>query len=245
MRKDAAMNRPTGPVVDGWTAARVPAGLHLKGQWAQLDPLDVAGDARGLWAVFEGHDHVWDYLFEEPPQDFATFEAILNDTAAQSDRFCYVIRAKDDPAPLGYACFWTVVAALGCNEIGNVNLSPAVQRTPIATEAFYLMNDWAFASGYRRMEWKCNALNRPSRQAAERLGFSYEGVFRQHAIVKGRNRDTAWYAITDGDWPALRAAYQAWLSPDNFDADGQQRMSLSSRTKPLLYQRDPTLGTAP
>jgi RimJ/RimL family protein N-acetyltransferase len=208
----------------------LPKDLSLSGQWARLDLLDVQTDAVGLWEVFAGHDWVWDYLFEHPPEDFDAFRQILETVAALDDKPCYVIRAKDDPAPLGYACYWTAAPAMGCHEIGSVNLSPRLQKTQVATEAFFLMLDWAFAHGYRRMEWKCNALNMPSRRAAERLGFQYEGVFRQHMIVKGLNRDTAWYAITDKDWVKLREAYQTWLAPENFDQDGQQKQSLKALT---------------
>ena len=235
------MDRPLGHGVSDFEQVKEPRGLYLVGDWAELRPLDVSADASGLWAQMAGHDWLWDYLFEVAPQTEEEFTVILETLATKSDKFAYVIRAKGDPAPLGYACFSTTVTEMGCNEIGNVNLSPALQRTPIATEAFFLMNDWVFQNGYRRMEWKCNALNRPSRQAAERLGFSFEGVFRNHLVVKGRNRDTAWFAMTDADWPALRDAYRTWLSPENFDAEGQQRQSLSSLTRPLLYATDPTL----
>lgn len=235
------MDRPLGKVLPDFRAVPEPRGLHLVGRWAELLPLDTAADASGLWAQMAGHDWLWDYLFEEAPQDQAAFTQIMLDLAAKVDKFAYVIRAKGEHAPLGYACFWTTVTAMGSNEIGNVNLSPALQRTPAATEAFFLMNDWVFQNGYRRMEWKCNALNQPSRRAAQRLGFSYEGVFRNHLVVKGRNRDTAWFAITDDDWPALRSAYQEWLSPENFTSDGKQLKSLSDLTRPHLVASDPTL----
>ncbi|MEJ6397588.1 GNAT family N-acetyltransferase [Yoonia sp. 208BN28-4] len=235
------MERPIGPVVTGWTPPPRPEGLHLKGRFAQLGPVDAQADAAALWAQFSGADWVWDYLFEAPPADGNAFAAVMQANEDRARQPCYVIRQMDDPAPLGYACFWTVVPEMGSIEIGNVNLSPALQRTPAATEAFFLMTDWAFANGYRRMEWKCNALNMPSRRAAQRLGFSFEGIFRQHLIVKGRNRDTAWFAVTDSDWGAMREAYQTWLSDDNIGADGRQRQRLSALTAPHLVQRDPTL----
>jgi len=121
----------------------------------------------------------------------------------------------------------------GSIEVGHIALSPSLQRTVAATEAMFLMMDWAFSTGYRRYEWKCDALNSPSRRAAQRLGLSYEGVFRQATIVKGRNRDTAWYAATDRDWPALRKVFAQWLDPANFDGD-RQRTALSALTRPLL-----------
>lgn len=235
------MDRPTGPAVADWKTAPRPEGLRLTGQWAQLDPMDAAGDAACLWVQFEGADWVWDYLSEKPPSDFATFAAYMQTNQDRALQPCFTVRAKDDPAPLGYACFWTVVPEMGVIEIGNVNLSPALQRTPVATEAFYLMAEWAFSHGYRRLEWKCNALNKPSRRAAQRLGFSFEGVFRQHSVVKGHNRDTAWFATTDMDWAQLRDAYRAWLSPDNFDSKGLQKQPLTALTAPLLFVVDPTL----
>ncbi len=235
------MERPLGPSVDNWQSAPHPAGLNLAGQWAQLDPLDATSDSAGLWAQFEGADWVWDYLYPQAPQNFAAFERLMQESEALAMQPCYVVRRKDEQAPLGYACFWTVNTGMGSIEIGNVNLSPALQRTPAATEAFFLMTDWAFSNGYRRMEWKCNALNLPSRRAAQRLGFSFEGVFRQHLIVKGLNRDTAWFAATDRDWQALRHAYQTWLSPENFDEEGRQIQNLTALTAPHLFARDPVL----
>lgn len=116
---------------------------------------------------------------------------------------------------------------------------PAAQRTPISTEAFFLMMKWAFENGYRRFEWKCDALNMPSRRAAQRLGLSYEGIFRQATVVKGRNRDTAWFAAIDGEWPALKEAFNAWLSPSNLDANGQQKESLRNLTRLILAKSDP------
>lgn len=234
------MTRPIGPIVADWCAAPRPDALTLKGRFAELKVVDAACDTAPLWAQFEGHDWVWDYLFDHPPQDFATFERIIAANAAKGDQPCYVIADTQDKSPLGYACFLAVVPENGTIEIGNVNLSPALQRTPIATEAFFLMIDWAFANGYRRMEWKCNALNAPSRKAAQRLGFSYEGVFRNHSVLKGRSRDTAWFAITDADWPMLRTAFTAWLAPENFNTDGQQIKPLGPMTARGLFQTDPT-----
>lgn len=233
------MTRPLGAVVENWQGAVQPENLTLKGDWATLRRMDVTRDAAALWEVFKDAPWVWDYLFEEPPTNFDAFETMMQVNAARDVQPCYTIRRKSDDAPLGYACFWTVVPTMGSIEIGNVNLSPALQQTPVATEAFFLMVDWAFANGYRRLEWKCNALNAPSRRAAQRMGFSFEGVFRNHLIVKGRNRDTAWFAMTDADWPALRDAFVAWLSPDNFDHAGRQKTALAEMTKPHLFQSDP------
>lgn len=233
------MSRPIGPIVENWTRAALPTDLNLAGQWAQLRRMNAKADAGDLWTAFKDAPWVWDYLFEVPPPDSETFRRVMATNAARDLQPCYTIRRQSDQIPLGYACFWTVVPDMGSIEIGNVNLSPTLQRTPIATEAFFLMIDWAFSNGYRRMEWKCNALNIPSRKAAQRMGFSYEGVFRNHVIVKGRNRDTAWFAITDADWPKLRRAFVAWLSPQNFDEAGQQKLSLADLTRPHLHLADP------
>jgi RimJ/RimL family protein N-acetyltransferase len=233
------MDRPIGPIVADWKVAVRPADLTFSGYWTQLRPLDALRDAPGLWDAFKDAPWVWDYLFEEPPLDFATFETGVKMNAARTLQPCYVIGAASDPKPLGYACFWAVVPEMGTIEIGNVNLSPTLQQTPVATEAFFLMIDWAFANGYRRMEWKCNALNAPSRKAAQRMGFSYEGIFRNHSVVKGRSRDTAWFAITDSDWRKLRAAFVTWLAAENFDGEGRQKVSLADLTRPHLFKADP------
>lgn len=233
------VDRPLGPVLSDWKAAALPHGLILGGRWAVLRPIDATRDASGLWAQFQGHDWVWDYLSEPVPASFDAFQAVVQANADRAAKPCYVIRdAKTDTA-LGYACFWTVAADMGTAEIGNVNLSPALQQTPAATEAFFLMLDWAFSHGYRRMEWKCNALNAPSRRAAQRLGFSYEGIFRNHYVIKGRSRDTAWFAMTNTDWDNLKPQFIAWLHADNFDDDGQQRRSLRHLTEPYLVAKDP------
>jgi len=146
--------------------------------------------------------------------------------------FAVVDPITDDA--IGVAGYLRITPASGSIEVGHLNFSPRLQRTRAATEAMYLMMAHAFELGYRRYEWKCNALNLPSRAAALRLGLSFEGIFRQATVVKGRNRDTAWYAAIDSEWPALRAAFLQWLDPANFDEQGQQRISLSALTFPIL-----------
>lgn len=233
--------RPLGKQVHDWTPAKDPFGVSLRGQYADLSPLDIARDAPGLWHQMGPHPWLWDYLSYGPPQNLDSFVAGIVDLEQSPTTPCLVVRSKDKDTPLGYACFWTNAPATGSTEIGNVTLSPALQKTPVATDAFYVMIAWAFEHGYRRVEWKCNALNAPSRRAAQRLGFSYEGIFRNHLVTKGRNRDTAWFAITDDDWTHIAPAYRRWLDPANFDAKGVQRTSLSALTRPLLFQSDPTL----
>src|SRR6185369_85184 len=146
--------------------------------------------------------------------------------------FFTVIDTSDD-RPAGLASYLRIVPAAGSIEVGHIHFAPRLQRSPAATEAMYLMMKWAFESGYRRYEWKCDALNAPSRAAAQRLGLSFEGIFRQATVCKGRNRDTAWYAAIDSEWPALHTAFLAWLAPANFDSAGRQRIRLSDLTRPI------------
>lgn len=233
--------RPLGAAVSDWCPPPHPCGAELQGRFAWLRPLQPAADAATLFAQFADSPWVWDYLGEPPPADVAGMQAVLSAWAGIASCEIFAIGAVGAEAPLGYACLMNVTPTAGDIEIGNVNLSPAMQRRPLATEAFSLMLGWAFAKGYRRVTWKCNALNEPSRRAAQRLGFSYEGTFRKHLIVKGRNRDTAWFAMTDDDWKGIGAAHAAWLSPANFDAAGQQRQSLAVLTAPHLFARDPAL----
>ena len=213
----------------------------MAGRFGWLRPLRVADDAGPLFALMQGAPWLFDYLGEEPPADAAALAALLGAWAARADCEIFAIGPAGQTAPQGYACLMSVNPAAGDIEIGNVNLSPALQRRPLATEGFALMLRWAFGAGYRRVVWKCNALNAPSRRAAQRLGFSYEGLFRNHLIVKGRNRDTAWFAMTDDDWRGIGPAFDRWLDPANFDADGRQRHPLGPLTAPHLVARDPTL----
>jgi len=231
--------RKFGTVLVGWVPPRAPDSPVIDGRYARLERLDPARHAAALHAANSVDDRLWDYL---PYGPFAT-ETAYRDWAAgmapQTDPFFYAIIDRATGRAGGVASYLRITPASGSIEVGHINLAPALQGTCVATEAMYLMMDWAFAAGYRRYEWKCDALNLPSRRAAERFGFSYEGVFRQATVVKGRNRDTAWFAMTDGDWPALKAAYALWLSPDNFDAAGRQKARLSDLTHPLLVARDP------
>lgn len=236
----ANVARPVGPVVD-FDGAQAPNGRPLEGRFVRLEALEVARHGPAIWAQMAGHDHLWDYLYEASPRDETDFLAGLSVSAARSDWAGYSI-CLPDGSPVGYAFYLNIVPAMGTIEVGNINFSPDLQRTPAASEAMYLMMREAFALGYRRYEWKCNALNMPSRRAAQRFGFSWEGIFRQHLVVKGRNRDTAWLAMTDQDWPVIKAAFEAWLSPRNFVVDGQQKQSLRDLTSPHLVALDPASG---
>jgi RimJ/RimL family protein N-acetyltransferase len=191
-----------------------------------LEPLDVARHGEDLYASTAGADSTWDYLPYGPFSARREFMGWLEQRAPIDDPLTFTIIDSEANAARGLASLMRIVPEHGVIEIGHIWLSPSLQRTRQATEAIYLMSRYAFDLGNRRYEWKCNAENTASRRAAERYGFTFEGVFRQHMVVKGRNRDTAWYSITDAEWPARRAAMEAWLAPDNFDARGIQRRSL-------------------
>jgi RimJ/RimL family protein N-acetyltransferase len=216
-----------------WQPRAVPVPVTLAGGWAELQPLSAVQHTNALWQAVMGHDEVWDWLGDGPyarEDDLAAALLVKENGAAA--RF-FAILPKDASgvagAAAGYASLMRIDAANGVIEVGNVLFSPRLQRTPAATEAMYLMARYAFEElGYRRYEWKCNALNLPSRRAALRLGFTFEGVFRQHMVIKGQNRDTAWYSMLDSEWPERKAAFEAWLAAENFDADGRQRRTLGS-----------------
>ncbi len=228
--------RKVGPLLTDWIAPPVPGGVPLAGRFVRLEPLDPVRHAPELFAAFAGHNWIWDYLGHGPFADVPELQSVLTTTAREHPT--YVV-CPAGQGPLGFASYWTVAAVMGSAEVGGITFSPALQRTPATTEAMYLMMRHAFAVGYRRYEWKCNALNLPSRRTAQRLGFSYEGIFRNHMVIKGRNRDTAWFAITVEDWPGLKLAFEGWLDPANFDDEGRQRHSLSTFTAPVLAAHDP------
>jgi RimJ/RimL family protein N-acetyltransferase len=231
-----------GFVVQGWTPPRRPDAAVMRGRVVQLERLDAGAHADDLFAAFAGHDALWDYMPYGPFASVADYRDWIAATAMSADPVFYAIRDLGTGRAVGVASYLRITPEMGTIEVGHICFSPALQRGAAATETMYLMMDWAFAAGYRRYEWKCNALNVPSRRAAVRLGLSYEGVFRQAAVVKGRNRDTAWFATIDGDWPALRAAFQTWLAPANFDGTGAQIVRLSDLTQALLVSTDPALG---
>lgn len=219
--------RPVGNAVDP-SPARRPEREVLDGRFVRLEPLDAAVHGPALWRNVVGADAVWDYLFDGPYPDEAGFTASLAGKAASSDPLFWAIVDRASGEAAGYATLMRFDPAHRAIEVGNILFTPALQRRPGATETMALMAGYAFDGlGYRRYEWKCNALNAPSRAAAERLGFTFEGVFRQHMIVKGRNRDTAWYSMLDTEWPALRRGFDLWLSPGNFDGGGRQRQTLA------------------
>jgi RimJ/RimL family protein N-acetyltransferase len=219
--------QPVGAPVDDKPAAR-PGPATLAGRFGHIEKLKP-GHAPALWQAVEGHDRIWTYMPSYGPfPDAAAFAAWVAARAELDDPYSYVIVDAEGRA-LGIFTLMAIRPEHRVIEIGHVVYAPALQRTPLATEAQYLLARCAFETlGYRRYEWKCDALNAASNRAAKRYGFTFEGIFRQHMIGKGRSRDTAWYAMLDGEWPARKAAFERWLSANNFTADGRQKVSLSA-----------------
>jgi len=226
--------------VEGFSAPPRPSGITLHGQTVRLEPLDPDRHAPRLYDAntTDTDDRNWAYLPYGPFHDFPSYKAWLESETGREDPVFFTIIRLSDNRPLGVASFLRINPGDGSIEVGHIHFSPLLQRTIEATEAMFLMMTWAFDSGYRRYEWKCHALNAKSRAAAQRLGLSYEGVFRQATISKGRNRNTAWFAAIDSEWPALRACFERYLSSNNFDSENRPRVSLSSLTRPLLYKTD-------
>lgn len=227
---DPVTGLPIGLPVDP-SPARLPERSVLRGRHALLVPLDAEQHTDALYVGTHGagKDELWLYFSIGPFSDKAAFRFALEQQARSQDPFFFAILDQPSRRALGYASYLRIEPAHRCIEVGWIMYAPELQRTTGATEAMYLMAKHAFEDlGYRRYEWKCNALNAPSRRAALRLGFTFEGIFRQHMIAKGRNRDSAWFSMLDTEWPARRAAFEQWLDPANFDAQGRQRVSLST-----------------
>jgi RimJ/RimL family protein N-acetyltransferase len=225
-----ASEQPIGQPVD-FAPAKRPERRILSGRAVTLVPLSAEAHADALFEGANGgdKDRVWTYLFNGPYADRAEFRANIEAKAKSEDPLFFAVIDNASGQPLGYQTLMRIEPEHGVIEVGNIMYAPAMQRTIGATEAQYLFARYVFDElGYRRYEWKCNNLNAPSKRAAQRFGFTFEGVFRQHMIVKGRNRDTAWYSMLDHEWPARRAAFEQWLAPANFDASGRQKVALST-----------------
>ncbi len=224
----AAIAQPVGPPVDA-TPAALPAPVTLAGRYGAVIRLDAARMAGPLWRAFAGHDTLWTYISRHGPfADEAGFAAWLGERQTSKDPYYYVVHDRDGRA-LGLVAYLEIRPAMRVIEVGSIVYAPALQRTPLATETQYLMARYAFETlGYRRYEWKCDSLNAPSRRAASRYGFVFEGIFRQHMITKGRSRDTAYFSMLDTEWPQRKANFERWLAPDNFDAQGRQKLSLAA-----------------
>jgi RimJ/RimL family protein N-acetyltransferase len=218
--------------MESWQPARLPEAVTLSGKWVTLEPLSSGKHTADLWQVVQGHDEIWDWMGDGPYASEAELtKAIEAKATGAAARFFAILPAEIGSAA-GYASLMRIDAPNGVIEVGNVLFSPLLQRTAAATETMYLMAKYIFEElGYRRYEWKCNALNLPSRRAAERLGFSFEGIFRQHMVIKARNRDTAWFAMLDSEWPNCKRAFEEWLSVENFNSSGQQKKTLESFRK--------------
>jgi RimJ/RimL family protein N-acetyltransferase len=210
-----------------WHPARRPTREAIEGELVRLESLDPSKHGDDLYAQTADADATWDYLAYGPFLGRDEFVHWLEQRAPLDDPLTFAILDRTTGTARGLASFMRMDPANGVIEIGHIWLSPRLQRTRQATEAIYLMSRYAFELGNRRLEWKCDALNAASRRAAERFGFVFEGVFRQHMVIKGRNRDTAWYSIIDFEWQSRRAAFEAWLAPDNFDSSGRQKFALS------------------
>lgn len=232
------LGQPVGDIVQGWQVAAPPDDTELVGRFCRLERLDPDRHVEHLFAAdnLDVDGASWTYLPYGPFADLAAYRTWLTAVAGSQDPFFYAVIPTDSSTgaatatAAGVVSYLRITPAAGSIEVGHIHLSPVLQRRRAATEAQFLLMQHAFETlGYRRYEWKCDDLNGPSRAAAERLGFSYEGTFRKAAVIKGRNRDTAWYAITEADWPRVRRGFTDWLSPENFDEAGVQRAPLRVR----------------
>ncbi len=222
---------PLGEKLD-WKPVQRPTSTSLRGSHVVVRPVDAEDDTVPLFSVShppDGDPGIWTYLPDGPYESSDHLRQTLTWAETSEDPLYFTLVRLADERPLGLASYLRITPELGVIEIGHIWFGVPLQRTTAATEAIYLMAHHAFDDlGYRRLEWKCNALNAASRRAAERFGFTFEGVFRKHQVVKGRNRDTAWYAITDDEWPAIQRGFEAWLAPENMDDEGRQRRSLGN-----------------
>jgi RimJ/RimL family protein N-acetyltransferase len=227
------LGQPIGFPVEGWTARQMPPRTAMTGRFCRVEPLDADRHAGELYAANrEDRDgRMWTYLPWGPYGGFDEYLAAIEAGLRREDFVTYAVIDAASGKAVGVASYLNINVTAGSIEVGGIAYAPALQRQPAGTEAMFLMMRRVFDElGYRRYEWKCNALNAPSRAAAQRYGFRFEGIFRQADVVKGRNRDTAWFSIIDSEWPGIKAAFERWLDPGNFDGEGRQRMSLSALT---------------
>ncbi len=235
------LGQPVGAPMPDWIGCPPPAGEPLEGRYCRLELLDAGRHAEALHEqhIVDAEGRNWTYLPYGPFAAVEEYGAWVESVQHMPDPMFYCIIDKATDGPVGAASYMRVAPLLGVIEVGHVSYSPALQRTVAATEAQFLMMGHVFDDlGYRRYEWKCDSFNAPSRAAAERLGFIHEGTFRQAVVVKGRNRDTAWYSILDNEWPALKAAFEAWLEPANFETDGRHRTPLGAFMAQSRQTRD-------
>ena len=229
-KDDGVLMAGMGQDLSAWQGVARPERVNLEGRYARLEPLDAAKHGAELFesAQAPGADDRFRYLFEETPDDMADFSPWLERAVASPDPLFFAVIDRATGRAEGRQALMRIDPVHGVIEIGNILWGPAIARSRVATEALYLFAAYVFDTlGYRRFEWKCNNGNAPSKRAAPRFGFTHEGVFRNHMVTKGRNRDTAWFAMTDDEWPRLKAGYEVWLDPANFDAGGQQKAKLA------------------
>lgn len=237
------LGQPIGYPVPNWEPRPHPPAEEMEGRYCRVEPLQPDRHAADLHEAYrtDPNDADWTYLLEGPFATLSEYRAWMDATCLGSDPMFYAIVDGTNGSASGVAAYLRIVPAHGVIEVGHINLSTRLQRTLAATEAMYLMARRVFDElGYRRYEWKCDALNLRSRAAAIRLGFRFEGVFRNALVYRGRNRDSAWYSMIDSEWPALEAAFRRWLDPANFDEDGRQRASLSRLTQQARAELDPS-----
>ena len=232
-----SLNQPIGFPLDNWQACKHPQGSLKQGRLCALEPIDLDRHSVDLFEAFSQDldFHNWTYLPYGPFSNLAEFQGWITSTCLGDDPCFFTIIDSDSGKAVGVASFLRILPTTGVIEVGHIHFSPLIQGSAISTEAMYLMMKLVFENlGYRRYEWKCDALNAPSCAAAKRLGFEFEGIFRQATMYKQRNRDTAWYSIIDREWPVIKSVFESWLSKDNFDASGQQRSSLSELMRQSL-----------
>ncbi|WP_120497721.1 GNAT family N-acetyltransferase [Kiloniella sp. EL199] len=235
-----SLGQPIGPIVQNWTEPQRPTFMMIAGRYCKIERLDPLRHTEDLFEANSlcKEDQIWTYLAYGPFDKLETYREWITDMSAKDDPLFYAIVDKKTNKALGVASYLRITPTAGSIEVGHINFSPALQKTVMATEAMYLMMHHVFVElGYRRYEWKCNALNEGSKVAAKRLGFTYEGTFRQSDIVKGRNRDTAWFSILDSEWPIMEQAFTRWLIEDNFTVGGKQITSLSDFAQEIWQEQ--------
>ncbi|MEM9523416.1 MAG: GNAT family protein [Pseudomonadota bacterium] len=234
-------SRDLNEALPNWSPPPRPRGDVLQGRYVRLERLEADAHAADLHRANSADDGSWDYLPYGPFRSASGYHRWVREVVTRNDPLFYALRDLENGRLGGVASYMRIAPEAGSIEVGHINLARNLQRTRAATEAMFLMMDWAFDAGYRRYEWKCDALNKRSRRAAQRLGLSFEGVFRQASVVKRRNRDTAWFAAIDKEWPALKEAFITWLQPGNFDDEGRQVERLSDLTRLVRAADDPGL----
>lgn len=248
MTRHNEYGQPIGPSVPNWEARPLPPHTVIDGRFCRLEPINAQSHGVALYAALASapDDRAWTYLFTEPMASQQACIAYLEFMQASKDPMFFAVVDSKTQRAVGYLTLMRIDPSFGVMEVGHIHYSPLVQRTPAATEAQYLLMKLVFDTlGYRRFEWKCDSLNAPSRSAALRLGFTFEGIFRQAVVYKGRSRDTAWFSIIDCEWPVVKAAMETWLSADNFEPDGSQRLSLVDIRQRLVARPPAGLPTTP